>query len=284
MPSFNFHYTPENLAVGDAGTWISSTDGDTPTIQLPIRMLGIDSPEVHFGGATENNPGKFDEAMQGFLSKEGKNLPSGLKKYLRKRLLSKPSTRQIQAGRKALDHFQEVVKQRLDRGLGKDGKPLNPRKLFLMASNDVFDMNGRMLAYVAPSYTKAERESIAPGNRPTFNLQMVQDGWAASLIIYPNIPKPADLTLVQKAVKNARTHHKGMWADKSKTLLPYEFRWIVKMIQGQAMEKALSRYCADITTAKLYKPEDYYRVLPENRVFFFKEHAGKALEMGLEMQ
>ena len=173
--------------------------------------------------------------------------------------------------------------ERLDKGTTKTGKPLKPRKLFLMVSNDVFDQNGRLLAYIAPSYSKEERESIKPEKRPTFNLQMVQDGWAVSLLIYPNIPKPLDLKLVQGAVKKARIAKKGMWADGEKTLLPYEFRWIVKMIQGQSMKEALSRYCADITTMKLHRPEEYFRTKPEDRLFFFDKDAGEALKMGFRL-
>ena len=283
MPSHSFVYEPERLAVGDKATFISATDGDTPTIQLPIRMLGIDAPELHVGGATEKNPGKFDAAMELFLQKEGKSLPQELKAHLRKRLLSKPSTRQIDAGKKSFEHFRTIVAERLDKGTTKTGKPLKPRKLFLMVSNDVFDQNGRLLAYIAPSYSKEERESIKPEKRPTFNLQMVQDGWAVSLLIYPNIPKPLDLKLVQGAVKKARIAKKGMWADGEKTLLPYEFRWIVKMIQGQSMKEALSRYCADITTMKLHRPEEYFRTKPEDRLFFFDKDAGEALKMGFRL-
>lgn len=57
MASFPFHYKPENLAVSDKPGWVSATDGDTPTLQFPIRMLGIDAPELHYAGATEKNPG-----------------------------------------------------------------------------------------------------------------------------------------------------------------------------------------------------------------------------------
>ncbi len=74
MSSYSFYYKPENLAFADKPVWVSSIDGDTPTLQLPIRMLGIDALEIHYAGATENNAGKYDTDMQGFLNNEVKNL------------------------------------------------------------------------------------------------------------------------------------------------------------------------------------------------------------------
>jgi hypothetical protein len=111
---------------------------------------------------------------------------------------------------------------------------------------------------------------------------MLQAGQAVSLIIYPNIPKEKDLELVQLAVKNARTHGKGFWKNANNVLLPYEFRWIVDTMLGK--RKGPDRYCADIFTGKLYPPQRYYNVLPENRLFFFPEHVGDAIGMGLELQ
>jgi hypothetical protein len=181
----------------------------------------------------------------------------------------------------AFDHFQSIVKERLDRGVGGNGKPLTPRKLFTMASKDVFDHYGRLLAYVNAAYSAQERDRIPLNKRPTFNLQMVQDGHAVSLIIFPNIPKASDLELVRKAVRTARIHGKGMWKDGEKVLLPYEFRWIIDTINGK--REGPDRYCADMMTGTLYPPQGYYRVLPENRVFFFANQVGDALGMGFTL-
>jgi endonuclease YncB( thermonuclease family) len=281
MSSFAFQYDPENLAVSDRPSWVSATDGDTPTMQLPIRMLGMDAPEFHYGGATEKNPGKFDSELASFLSKSGKNLDSGLQKHLQDRLKSKACTRQIEAGKKAFDHFQEIVKKRLDRGNGKNDKPLKPRKLFIMAPKEVFDHYRRFLAYVNAEYEKKEREALPPEKRPTFNLQMIQDGQGVNLVIYSNIPKPDDLKLVQKAVHDARTKGKGFWKQRKQTILPYEFRWIVDTIQGK--RNGPDRYCADIMTGELLPPQLYYRVLPENRLFFFEKDLKEAQKMGFKL-
>jgi endonuclease YncB( thermonuclease family) len=281
MANFPLVYTPENLKYGDEPVWVSATDGDTPTLQLPVRMLGMDAPELHYAGASEKSPSKYDATMEKFLANQGKDLDPGLKKHLASRLVDKPSTRQIAAGRAAFDRFTAIVKQRLDRGQGKTGKPLTPRHIFTMASSDVFDHYGRLLAYVNASYTKDERDKIPAAKRPTFNLQMMQEGHAVSLVIYRNIPKPDDLVLVQQAVKNARTKGKGLWKEGAKALLPYEFRWIADTITGK--RSGPDRYCGDITTGLLHRPQHYYEVEPENRLFFFPEHVPVAMSMGLQL-
>jgi endonuclease YncB( thermonuclease family) len=275
-------YTPEALALGDKPTFISATDGDTPTIQTPIRMLGMDAPELHYGGATEKNPGKFDTAFASFLSGAGKNLDSGLRDHLAARLDASASTRHIQAGAAAYEHFQRIVEDRLRRVSEATGKELAPRKLFTMVSQQVFDRYGRMLAYVAPAYTKEERDSIAPEKRPTFNLQMMQDGHATPLIIYPNIPKPDDLTLVHKAVADAKRRRKGMWKSTPPMLHAFEFRWIVDTLSGK--RDGPDRYCGDFTTGKLYTPQQYWRVPDQSRLWFFDTDVGAAISMGFKLQ
>ena len=72
MPIVSFPYNPEHLAFGDKPVWISDTDGDTPTLQLPIRMLGIDAPELHYQGASSTSPGKYDVPFGAFLTAAGK--------------------------------------------------------------------------------------------------------------------------------------------------------------------------------------------------------------------
>lgn len=280
--AFPIVYTPEALALGDKPKFVSATDGDTPTIQAPIRMLGMDAPELHYGGATETNPGKFDKAFETFLAKAGRKLDPGLRQYLSKRLKMKASTRHIKAGKAAFEHFDAQLKSRLARTSERTGRPISPRSLFVMVSKQVFDRYGRLLAYVAPSYTPVERKRMAPAKRPTFNLQMMEDGHAISLIIYPNIPKPQDLDLVRQAVRNARHYRRGFWNNRVPLLHAFEFRWIVDTLTGK--RTGPDRYCGDITTGRLYAPQHYYRVPEENRLWFFDEHVGKAFEMGFRIE
>jgi len=278
---FPIHYTPETLALGDKPKWVSATDGDTPTIQLPVRMLGMDAPELHYGGATETNPGKFDADFAAFLNKAGKSLDPGLKKYLQPRLKAKACSRHIAAGKVASDHFQEMVAERLKRVSEATGKELLPRHLFTMVASEVFDKYGRMLAYLNASYSKQEREAMPVAKRQTFNLQMLADGHATSLLIYPNIPKPTDLELVRKAMFNARTRKLGLWKSSTPLLHAFEFRWIVDTLDGK--RQGPDRFCGDFTTGKLYPPQRYFEVLPENRLWFFAEDVGEAHDIGFVM-
>lgn len=280
--AFPIRYTAEGLALGDKLKFISATDGDTPTVQGPIRMLGMDAPELHYGGATSKNPGKFDSMFETFLTKAGKHLDPGLKQYLGKRLKNKASTRHIAAGANARGHFERQVATRLARTSEITGKPIGPRSLFTMVSTQVFDRYGRLLAYVAPSYTAAERAKIPAVKRPTFNLQMIDDGHAISLLIYPNVPKEPDLELVRRAVARARQYARGFWAERTPLLHAHEFRWIIDTIGGR--RDGPDRFCGDFTTARLYSPQQYYRVPAEHRLWFFPEHVGKAYEMGFRLE
>ncbi len=271
----------EKLKGSDDASWVSATDGDTPKVSLPIRMLGIDAPEYHYLGANQQNPGKFDPEMRGFLAAAGSRLDAGLRAYLESRLKGKPCSRQIEAGEQALRHFEMLKLRRLEPGQPYNEKRKTERKLYIMVAQEVFDKNGRMLAYINASYNQEERKTIPPAERPTFNLQMMQDGHAASLLIYPNIPKADDLALVQAAVLGARQARKGFWrAGENRVLLAYEFRWIVDTLRG--LRSGPDRYCGDILSGKLYPPEQYYKVAPENRLFFRTEHLKEALKLGFE--
>jgi endonuclease YncB( thermonuclease family) len=282
MARIAFEYTPETLAMGDKPSFVSATDGDTPTIQVPIRMLGMDAPELHYGGATSDHPDKFDAAFAAFLAGAGKDLDAGLRKHLEVRLDATACTRHIEAGKTAFTHYSAIVEERLRRVSATSGKVLTPRKLFTMVSSQAFDRYGRMLAYVAPSYTKEERDRTPPEKRPTFNLQMMQDGHASSLVIYPNLPKPADLMMVRTAMATAKRRRRGIWASKVPVLHAFEFRWIVDTIAGK--RTGPDRFCADLSTGRLYLPQHYYKVPDADRIWFFEEDLGDALKLGLKLQ
>jgi endonuclease YncB( thermonuclease family) len=278
---FPLLYLPDSLALGDKPRFISATDADTPTVELPIRMLGMDAPELHYGGAGESNPGKYDSAMQAFLAKQGKELDVGLKAYLKPRLKSKPCTRHIAAGAAAFAFYEQMVAERLKRVSPRTGRELTPRRLFVMVAPEVFDHYGRMLAYVNARYESAERKRIPAADRPTFNLQMMREGHASSLLIFPNVPKQSDLAQVRDALKTARQKKRGFWKSSPPLLHAFEFRWIIDMIRGR--RKGPSRFCGDITTAALYPPQQYYKVPPENRLWFFPDDVGHAYEMGFTL-
>jgi len=94
-------------------------------------------------------------------------------------------------------------------------------------------------------------------DRATFNLLMVERGWAASFPIYPSIPSFPNLVLLRKVAKDAIDKKKGMWADPM-TLTGYEFKMCVRLYQitkrllsGEKVPRRerygwISRYCVDM--------------------------------------
>jgi hypothetical protein len=117
---------------------------------------------------------------------------------------------------------------------------------------------------------------------------MVQSGWAAPFLIYPSVPKYADLVMLQEAAKDAYDNKKGAWADPL-MLTGYEFRMCVrlyditkKLVDGQELSSAerygwITRYCVDMTTREIFYPQSYYKVAPYNRVFIWPEDVAEAV-------
>jgi hypothetical protein len=151
-----------------------------------------------------------------------------------------------------------------------------------------FDQYGRLLAYMAPNYTAKERATMSRRERATFNLLMVENGWAAPFPIYPSLPRHPDLVLVQETGQEAVEKEKGAWADPL-TLAGYEFRMCVrlyevtkKLEQGQKLSQKeryswISRYCVDMTTREIHYPQGYYKVKPYNRIFVWPEDVTEAV-------
>jgi hypothetical protein len=162
------------------------------------------------------------------------------------------------------------------------------RRLFLRTADEPFDENGRLLAYVAPEYTNEELKSLPPRERPTFNLLMVANGWAAPFLIYPNLPKRPDLELFYEAARTAYVRKKGLWKE-SNGLTGYEFRMIQRLCslgaKGTSDEKKepkkkpwISRHCADLETGILYDPQQYVLVPPFRRLFIEPKDREEAMQ------
>ncbi len=259
-------------------------DGDTPYIKSPVRMLGIDTPETNYPGV--GSPANSDDELikLGQLLRTGKyNVDTGLIRFLLPKLSPRgigTGTLQKEQGDAAKVFFQEKLNTRLVKPNGRR------RNLFLKTSKDAFDMYGRLLAYMAPKYTKSELQTISPRERATFNFNMLESGWAAPLIIYPNLPKNSDLNLTRLAVKNAVENKLGAWKNP-KMLTGYEWRMCIKLYNAIKDLKAgefyipqykwISRYCVDMTTLEIYYPQEYYKVAPYNRIFIFDDDIKQAV-------
>jgi endonuclease YncB( thermonuclease family) len=286
MATVKIFWDPRGLELDSLGKkeYLRITDGDTPYVSLSVRMLSIDTPETHYPG--NQKPSKHDAklAQLGDWIEQGKApVEEGLGKYLLPKLRTGAAGRlQEKQGQAATDQFRKLLDERLTRPNG------TKRRLFMWAADEHFDQYGRLLAYMAPSYSAAELASLSRKDRATFNLLMVESGWAASFPIYPSLPKHVDLAMLQEAGRKAYDDRRGAWTDPD-TLTGYEFRMCVrlhkvteKLVAGKKVSSKerygwIERFCADMTARKIFYPQRYHRVKPYNRLFIWPDDVTEAV-------
>lgn len=287
MSEVNIFWDPNGLVLDSLGRkkFRRITDGDTPYVEMPIRMLSIDTPEVHYPG--NKNPAKHDEKfldLAGWIQAGKAPVSDELAAYLLPRLATGAAgTLHKQQGENATQAFQQLLDLKLTKPNG------SKRTLFLYAADQPFDQYGRLLAYMAPSYSSKELVHMSYHDRATFNLHMVESGWAASFPIYPSLPKYRDLVMLQQGGKKAFGDGLGAWEEAHHVLTGYEFRmcyrlWDLtrKLEQGKKLSTRersgwVRRYCVDMTTRGIYEPQDYFKVKPYNRVFVWPQDVGEAV-------
>jgi endonuclease YncB( thermonuclease family) len=287
MSKVAIFWDPKGFELDSLGSkrYLRATDGDTPYVSVSIRMLSIDTPEVHYPGNAK--PSKQDENLSQLAEwvQQGQApIISELAEFLLPKLASgKAGSLQEEQGLKATEVFSALVEDKLS-------KPNSSRKrsVYLRVADQPFDHYGRLLAYMAPNYSAEERVRMSRQERATFNLLMVMEGWAAPFPIYPSLPKHIDLVLLQEAGKEAVEGRKGAWVDPL-TLTGYEFRMCVrlyevtkKLVQGRKLSSAeryswISRFCMDMITREIHYPQDYFKVMPYNRVFIWPEDVTEAV-------
>jgi len=286
MAKVKLFWDPEGTELDSLGrkTLLRTTDGDTPFVSMSIRMLSIDAPEVHYPGNTD--PAAHDARLADlavWLQAGRAPVADGLAAHLQPKLATGVAgTLQRTQGEQAKAAFEALVEQRLTQPNGRK------RPVFLRTADEPFDEYGRLLAYVAPSYTSTELAAMTLKQRATFNLLMVEAGWAAPFPIYPSLPKHADLSLLREVAEEAIQNGRGVWAEPM-TLAGYEFRmcyrlWEVtqKLVNGQAVDSRtrggwVQRYCVDITTRAIYPPQEYYKVQVANRLFIWPKDVNEAV-------
>ena len=274
----------------------SASDGDTLHVKQALRLVSCDTPESHYPTAASVDAAtkKLKVCEERLLNGDyDRYLPLELRAYLLKKLTPDAGKQQIEGAGKTHQAFETMLKKRLnERGI--------KRKLGLLPTGEVIDFYGRMLAYITPWFD-SKKEKI-PGRtdrrRRTFNLQMVEEGWAASFSIYGSLPThKADFDLLVKAARSAWKKKAGAWKLYGPDfLLGYEFRMCVKLGQPYKpktgtsgavtaktlVEAAFARHCVDISGAKWKDVgiHDFWRVEPPNRLWFWsvdEKEAPKAL-------
>jgi endonuclease YncB( thermonuclease family) len=285
MAKIGIFWDPKGFELDSLGTnqYLRATDGDTPYVSMSIRMLSIDTPEVHYPGNTKPSKQDANLAQLAQWMREGKApINDDLAQYLIPKLeTGRAGTLQGEQGEKSSVAFQEMIDKKLHEG-GKN------RSVYLRTADEPFDQYGRLLAYMAPNYNASELKGKSPLERATFNLLMVMDGWAATFPIYPSLPKHSDLQLLQDAGRTAFENGKGIWAE-SLTLTGYEFRMCTKLyeitkklVNGPNVPSSekyswIDRFCVDMTSREIFYPQDYFRVLPYNRIFIWPEDVTEAV-------
>ncbi len=247
-------------------------------------MLSIDTPEVHYPGTQKPSAQDANlKQLAEWIAAGKAPLDDGLAQHLAPKLATgKAGTLQETQGTRAAKFFAKLLKEKLTR---PDG---TKRRVFLRAADEHFDQYGRLLAYIAPTYSETELAQMTRPQRATFNLLMVEAGWAATLPIFPSIPGYLDLTLLHAAARDAFTAQRGAWAE-SLMLTGYEFRMCVKLfnvtqkiVKRQKLSASergswIERYCVDMTTREIFYPQEYYRVAPYNRLFVWAQDVSDAV-------
>jgi endonuclease YncB( thermonuclease family) len=279
-------WSPEGATLPSLGAraLVDVTDGDTPNLRMPVRMLSVDTPEVT--ARTEQRAAEIDQEFKQLAEWIHEGV-APIEEPLARFLLPK-----LETGRAGRLHFQQgqaasaFGKQNIEDRLRRpDG---SRRNIFIRVADSRFDNNNRLLAYVAPNYSPKERQEIPRHKRTTFNLDLVVSGWAPPFVIYPDIPGAFDLPLLIDAAVSARSAGRGVWGDPD-TLLAYEYRAMEKLhaitrkkVNKQRLEPGdefswRERYCVDMRTRTLHGPEEYFRVDPEYRLWIWPKDLNEAV-------
>ncbi|MFG1946734.1 hypothetical protein [Nonomuraea sp. NPDC048826] len=258
------------------------TDGDTPKIEMSVRMVSIDTPESQFGGSPPTAQATLDRTRERLRDGTYDALPRALREYLIERITPDAAQRHLSAGKLAAEAHKSMVNTRLKRPDGSQ------RRMAVIATGELVEQNGRLLAYTAPWFAGTAADPLPPRDHPdrrTFNLDLVALGWAATFVIYPSIPRPADLGLLLSEAEKAWQEQRGAWAQfGSDLLLGYEYRACVKLgavslpDPAAAIAAAYQRVCVDLRTLTEVGLFGYHEVPPAQRLWIWATDLEQARE------
>lgn len=220
----DFDFTPSQLGPFDHRGLKEPSDGDTPIIEQPIRMVSIDTPEKCYQGGRELGQEKLNACRARLESGFFDDLiPGETRVYLLNKLLADSASKHIDTAYTASQKFKEYLDTRLQ--VDVDTR----RRLAVFPTGEIIDTYGRLLAYIAPWFNKSELPDFDDPERRTFNLQMLESGWAALFVIYPSLPKLRDFQLAIDAAEDAYTNRRGQWEHGQNFLPGYEYRMCIKL-------------------------------------------------------
>ncbi len=264
---------------------VDVSDGDTPNIRMPIRMLSVDTPEVTARSVTgaQKVDQKFAE-LAAWIQNGTAPVSAGFAAYILPKLATgNAGTLQFDQGKQASAWFKARADERLKRPNSN-----RRRNLFVRTADTPFDNYNRLLAYVAPSYSSRELADLTRKQRATFNLDLVESGWAAPFIVFPNIPGELDLPVFLEAAVDAQDAGRGQYADPL-SLPAFEYRMCEKLhriskkiaagekLSAKETRAWRSRYVADMRDRSLHGPESYMAVPMPYRIWIWPQDVQRAI-------
>lgn len=279
MPiTVNFNYS-RPIRSARSRRFVRASDGDTPVIEQPIRMVSCDTPEkaIYAGGPNVSQP-KLDDCRQKLQNGFYDELPPSLRSYLISKLSNDAAERHISASSRASQEFDTILTNRLTR---PDG---GLRSVATIPTGEFIDDYGRLLAYIAPWFSGSQTDPLPPRDHPdrrTINLDMIENGWAAFFPIYPSLPKNDDMNRAIAAAEAAWDQRRGAWDEFGETvLLGYEFRMCIKLAAAtsarEGIRKAFERICVDLRNMNEVGLFRFHSVPPCYRLWIWEKDITRA--------
>jgi endonuclease YncB( thermonuclease family) len=226
------------------------SDGDSSYLNgefenVLFRLMGIDAFEI----CKMNIESLWNSKFLYRLTKS-------LRNYLKPKLTEESVDTHKDLGIQATDYLESMLKE----------------ELMVSFKNLVLDRYGRPLCYL-----------LSRENQESYNLKLVQSGWAIPYFIYPNAVSATEegaweydmIRLMQDAAIEACEKNLGVWPYIHDILIPMELRFLIR-------REPPVKYCADLKNNLLYPPQEYYRVPIENRLFFYVKDVFAALQKGFK--
>lgn len=296
------------LVGGKPGTVVQQVhDGDTinvrPDGNIPVRLLGIDTPEISFAFPGPRlqfvdlkDPRWNDFLTTAFDLKWGPfsvPIPATLKAVIQAKVVGEPGAIHHEHAERATNEFRQLV----TRDMEIMGQDLTTFGYYLNFGFEIMDGYGRFLCMI----NRNQPQRTVPTPRPpTYNMRLLERGLAFPYFIWPNVnpwdrpdsveqavippgmarqmaEKDSELVMARSKVRAAREKHLGVF-DAMKPLLlePFELRYL-------ARRELPGRYVMDLTadSNRLIHPHNYFAVPnPEDRLWIpaiyvpFFERAG----------
>jgi hypothetical protein len=267
----------------------ATPDGDTLGIQLDgsgaVRFLGVDTPEKTFqqplGGEAVLNGAKWEQFLSNPFAPglPASSLDPALVAHLQGR---------VGPGAAANHHHHAMaaataLRTLIDDDVAALGQTRETFGYFLSFSYEVFDSNGRFLAFA----NRNQPNPNVPGPRPaSYSQRMLQAGRALPYFIWPNInpfreadsiadavlaPKTANTTAEAGDLKKARDAVKAARAAKLGVFEPPEpLRFEAFEIRYLGRGEAPNRAVIDLSKNDdvMLRPQSYFKIPhPEDRLF-----------------